>query len=121
MIIFFALTISFATFLFIVYGYPLLYRGSDDFLVNKWFKFNNLTFARKQKIRKYSLSTIRMIYESNKEPSKKKILFIAVILNFMYAIIMYPNVPLPSAISTKMYFTGLLFFIIGAYVISICL
>lgn len=112
-----ALTIAIATSLFTIYGYPLLYKGLDDFLVDSWFKFDNLTTKGKQKIRNHSLSTIKMIYEINNKPSKKKILLIAIILNSLYAVVMYTNIPLSSFVTTQMSIIGLVFFIIGGTIV----
>ena len=99
---------------------PMVYKRFNDFMENTYYDLDKITEKGKHKIRNYSISVIKNLYERNNKPSKKKILIISIVLNLMYAITMYNNFKVPSFISDKMFFLGLLFFlIIGTLIITL--
>lgn len=67
-------------------------------------------------ISKKIINVITIIYEKNGKPSKKRIFFITLILNFLYGVVLYINFPKYEIVSYSMYVLGMLIFIsLGTY------
>lgn len=102
----------FTTYMMII-AIPILYSKYDSVVVDIWYKLDSLTKDGKEKLKNYSLSIIKNIYEKNNKLSIKKIIIISFLLNSFYAVIMYKIIPLPIFITKEMFFIGLLSFLIG--------
>ena len=112
MLLFSTILISFFITFMMIVTVPILFKSYDSHIENIWLKLDSLT-EEKNKIRQYSLSVIKYVYEENHVPSKKKILIVSIILNSLYGVIMYGKVGVPSFLPNQMFYIGLAFFIIG--------
>jgi hypothetical protein len=96
---------------------PVLYSKYDSVVVDIWYKLDSLTKDGKEKLKNYSFSVIKNIYEQDNKVSRKKIIIISFLLNSFYAVVMYKSIPLPSFITKEMFFIGLFSFLIGGTLI----
>lgn len=86
-------------------------------IFNKLTKLKILKRKREDQVSKISIDFIKMIYEKNKKPSMTRIFFISFIINFVYFLIMYTNIPKHPMISEDLYILGICFFIMFGTII----
>lgn len=96
---------------------PMIYNAFYYQLFEKqWDWLYTFQNKNSQDISKKIIQLITTIYEKNGKPSKIRVFFITLILNFLYALVLYNNFPKYEFVSYSMYVLGILVFIsLGTY------
>jgi len=117
-LIFISFIASFTGTIFTILGIPIVYNAFFNRVIfDKWVKLEKFKEIDNYQIKKFAISFIQCVYEKENKTSFIRIFFISSMLNFLYGLILYTNIPKLDYIPNELYiFSMIVFFITGAII-----